>query len=61
MGNDSLPVTEHLADTLLAVPTGAGVTTEDIAVIGSILRTAYETAPEVQRVLGTTRSLKKVA
>ena len=42
--HDQLPVTEQLCDTLLALPTGAGVTTDEIAAIGGIIRTAIESA-----------------
>lgn len=36
-----LPVTERLADTVLALPTGASVTPAQIAEIGNIIRLAY--------------------
>jgi dTDP-4-amino-4,6-dideoxygalactose transaminase len=48
-GTDRLTVTEQLCDSLLALPTGAGVTTADIAEIGAILRLAYDNAAEVRR------------
>lgn len=48
-GSNRLTVTEQLCESLVAFPTGAGVTTADIAEIGAVLRLAYETAAEVRR------------
>jgi dTDP-4-amino-4,6-dideoxygalactose transaminase len=59
-GTSRLTVTEQLCDSLIALPTGAGVNTTDIAEIGAILRLAYESAVEVRRVL-TTRATRKAA
>ena len=46
---DRLTVTEHLCESLVTLPTGAGVTVADIAEIGSILLDAYDNAAEVRR------------
>jgi len=51
-GTDRLPITEQLCDSLVALPTGGGVTAADIGEIGAILRLAYESAVEVRRMLG---------
>jgi dTDP-4-amino-4,6-dideoxygalactose transaminase len=48
-GSDSLAVTEQLCESLLALPTGAGVNATDIAEIGGILRLAYESTAQVRR------------
>jgi dTDP-4-amino-4,6-dideoxygalactose transaminase len=45
----SLPVTERLAETVLALPTGTAVTPADIATICSIIRLALTNADEVKR------------
>jgi dTDP-4-amino-4,6-dideoxygalactose transaminase len=50
-GSDRLAVTEQLCDSLATFPTGAGVTTADIAEIGAILRLAYESEANVRREL----------
>lgn len=52
-GTDRLTVTEQLCESLIALPTGAGVTAADIAEIGAILRLAYESEAEVCRELST--------
>lgn len=46
-----LPVTDRLAEVLLAMPTGSGVDVEDILVIGEILRGAVQHRREVCDVL----------
>lgn len=46
-----LPVTDRLAEVLLAMPTGSGVDVEDILVIGEILRGAVQHRREVCEVL----------
>jgi dTDP-4-amino-4,6-dideoxygalactose transaminase len=54
-----LPVTERLADTLFAMPTGRGVTLDDIAMIGDILRESLHNRGVVCQALrqpGLTRS-----
>ena len=53
--HDQLHVTEQLCDTLLALPTGAGVTTDEIAAIGGIIRTAIESADLTRAFLSTRR------
>lgn len=53
--SERLPVTEQLCDTLLALPTGAGVTTTDIEAIGTIIRTAIESADLVRSFLSARR------
>jgi dTDP-4-amino-4,6-dideoxygalactose transaminase len=53
--HDHLPVTEQLCDTLLALPTGAGVTTDEISAIGGIIRTAIESADLTRAVLSARR------
>jgi hypothetical protein len=53
--HDQLPVTEQLCDMLLALPTGAGVTTDEIAAIGGIIRTAIESADLTRAVLSARR------
>jgi dTDP-4-amino-4,6-dideoxygalactose transaminase len=53
--NDQLPVTEQLCDALLALPTGAGVTTDEIAAIGGIIRTAIESADLTRAFLSARR------
>lgn len=60
-GTDRLTVTEHLCDTLIALPTGAGVTAADIAEIGSILLDAYENAVEVRQALRKGRAPRSAA
>jgi dTDP-4-amino-4,6-dideoxygalactose transaminase len=45
----SLPVTERLSDSVLALPTGNGVDANDIREIGSLLRVAFENASTVRR------------
>ena len=59
-GTDRLTVTEQLCESLVAFPTGAGVTTADIAEIGTILRLAYDTAADVRRGL-TAQAARKAA
>lgn len=59
-GTDRLTVTEQLCDLLLALPTGAGVSTADITEIGAILRLAYANAAEVRRGL-TAQAARKAA
>jgi len=54
--HDQLPVTEQLCDTLLALPTGAGVTTDEIAAIGGIIRTAIESADLTRAFLSARRT-----
>lgn len=53
--SERLPVTEQLCDTLLSLPTGAGVTTAEIAAIGDIIRTAIESADLLRSFLSTRR------
>lgn len=60
-GTDRLPVTEHLCDTLITLPTGAGVTTADIAEIGSILLDGYDNAAEVRHALRKGRTTRSAA
>lgn len=60
-GDAPLPVTERLAETVLALPTGAGVTTDDIAAIGDILRSAWESAAAVRRHLEAMKVPRKAA
>ena len=50
---DSLTVTEQLCESLIALPTGAGVNTGDIGEIGMILIDAYENALDVRQALRT--------
>ncbi len=45
----SLPVTERLADTVLALPTGTAVTPTEIAAVCSIIRLAMGNAEEVKQ------------
>jgi dTDP-4-amino-4,6-dideoxygalactose transaminase len=47
-GTDRLIVTEQLCESLVALPTGAGVTAADIGEIGTILLDAYDSAAEVR-------------
>jgi len=53
--SERLPVTEQLCDSLLALPTGAGVTTVEIEAIGTIIRTAIESADLVRSFLSARR------
>lgn len=46
-----LPVTERLAETLFAMPTGSGVDSDDIGVIGEVLREALQYSGEVCQAL----------
>jgi dTDP-4-amino-4,6-dideoxygalactose transaminase len=50
----SLPVTERLAETVLALPTGTAVTPTEIAAICSIIRLALTNADEVKQKLART-------
>lgn len=43
-----LPVTEDIAKRVMVLPTGASITTEQIAVICSIIRVAIENAPRIK-------------
>ncbi|EST37917.1 hypothetical protein N566_10375 [Streptomycetaceae bacterium MP113-05] len=45
----SLPAAEALSRQLLALPTGPGVSTEDVAVICDVVRTAVDVGAEVSR------------
>ena len=51
LGN--LTVTEQLCESLIALPTGAGVNTADIGEIGKILINAYKNAWDVRQALQT--------
>lgn len=51
----SLPVTERLAETVLALPTGTAVTPTEIATICSIIRLAMSNAEEVKQRLVRTQ------
>jgi len=52
-GSDRLSVTEQLCDSLIALPTGAGVDAADVAKIGGILRLAFESVAEARRGLAS--------
>lgn len=56
-----LTVTERLADTLFALPTGAGVTPDDISVIGDVLRAAWRHDGEVHRALRQRHAARSAA
>jgi len=60
-GSDRLTVTERLAETLLALPTGAGVTHDDIAEIGGILHAAWGSVMAVRHGLDGARTSRKAA
>lgn len=48
----SLPVTERLSDSVLALPTGTIITPQDIAEVCSIIRLALSNAREIRQRLG---------
>lgn len=57
-GTDRLAATERLCETLVALPTGAGVSHADIEEIGGILHTAFDTATAVRPWLTQTPARK---
>jgi dTDP-4-amino-4,6-dideoxygalactose transaminase len=56
-----LPITERICDTLIALPTGAGVTPDDIEAIGEILRESFSRRDEVTQYLRPETARKKAA
>ena len=56
-----LPVTEQICDALIALPTGAGVTPDDVEAIGGILRTAMSCSEAVRRSLAGHHGLRHAA
>ena len=52
----SLPVTEHLAERVLALPTGLQLDEASVLRIGGIVRTAVENGPAVRQRLGQRRA-----
>lgn len=56
-----LPVTERLADTLFAMPTGSAIEPDDIPAIGEILRAAWRHDGEVCRVLRQRQAARSAA
>jgi dTDP-4-amino-4,6-dideoxygalactose transaminase len=50
----SLPETERVAASVIALPTGQAISEEDISGVCMIIRTAIENAPEVQKLLAET-------
>ena len=57
-GTDRLAATERLCETLVALPTGAGVSHADIEEIGGILHAAFDTATAVRPWLTQTPARK---
>lgn len=60
-GSDRLPVTEHLCNSLIVLPTGTGVNVTDIAEIGAIIRDAYENVPELRHALRAPQTVRSAA
>ncbi len=56
-----LPHTDTLCDTIFALPTGAGVTTTDIALIGDILLSTFGAVAAVRSALSATPRLRTAA
>jgi dTDP-4-amino-4,6-dideoxygalactose transaminase len=57
LSGGDLPITNRLAAELLTLPTGTGVSTEDIHIIAARIRMALKHAARVRRELGERRNV----